>query len=424
MILLAFLIGLGLVFGCGKPGGQARKPKKVEKKTSMNASPEKDHGGIPSEPEEDTSAEPLATNPKLTREECLGFAKRFSDAVKRDDTDLFRTLWDMDAMLETATSGIDAPESLRISFCRTFKKQADLLTRITQSLFGGGTYRFLHIHDVCAERRALFRLVKADGGLNYHDLVLSRNQSGEVVAVDMDVFLSGEKMSATTRRGYLLIVGSNAPGCAAKLGSKEKAFEENLGLYTRILACIKSGEFQEALTHIASLPPILRQDKSMMVFALTSAAGVGPVAYEEAFQAFEKAYPGDPSLVLHAIDHHYLKKEYEQAFQSILSLEKSLGGDPYLHVVRSDILVIQGKTEDGRKRLLQAIEEDPDLQEAYWSLANLALGQKDYAETSKWVKAMLDKVMIEFDDLIHMEEFEDYVKSEEFARLKERRGGD
>jgi len=79
--------------------------------------------------------------------------------------------------------------SIRLSFCQLFKKQADPLARINASLDGGGTYRFLRIRDVGTERRALFRMVNADDGLNYHDLVLLKTSSGAVRAVDIDVLM-------------------------------------------------------------------------------------------------------------------------------------------------------------------------------------------------------------------------------------------
>ena len=50
---------------------------------------------------------------------------------------------------------------------------------------------------------------------------------------------------------------------------------------------------------------------------------------------FRKYYSQDPCLDLLLIDYYTLKKDYAQAIPCVDRLDKSVGGDPYLNVLRA-----------------------------------------------------------------------------------------
>jgi len=254
-----------------------------------------------------------------------------------------------------------------------------------------------------------------EGNLNYHDLILVRNKPGNISAVDMHVFISGEKLSETIRRNYLMIAASWSRTFLDKLTGKESEFGLNLPVYMKIVECLREERFPELLEHIAELPPSLREDKSIMLIAINAASNCGPERYKLAVEDFRRVHPKDPSMNLMSIDHYYLKGRYDQALNSIDWLESLLGGDPYLHVLRAGLFMEQGKIELARKSLLLAIEEDPTLENAYWTMVTLTLKEKNHAESAKWLTVIGDTLGIEFVDLTEIPEYQDFVKSSEYT---------
>ena len=61
-------------------------------------------------------------------------------------------------------------------------------------------YQFLHASETPDGAQAMMRLIAANGGLNYHRLVLGRNTQNKPCVVDLFVYLSGEPLSHTFGR--------------------------------------------------------------------------------------------------------------------------------------------------------------------------------------------------------------------------------
>ena len=91
-----------------------------------------------------------------TEAECVDFARRIEEAVARADAEALDGALDMDAVLESATGGVDGVDEYRQGFLIGAKKQHErtggLGRMIVHGVAGGGSYRFLRVALVEGQR--------------------------------------------------------------------------------------------------------------------------------------------------------------------------------------------------------------------------------------------------------------------------------
>jgi hypothetical protein len=63
------------------------------------------------------------------------------------------------------------------------------------------------------------------------------------------------------------------------------------------------------------------------------------------------------------------------------------------------------------------------LADAYWARITVALKEKDHADTLAWLKKIVEKCAMEFEDLMKLDDYAEFVKSPQYAEwLKWYRG--
>ena len=153
--------------------------------------------------------------------QCKTFALRVQKLVRDNDAKQLQRCFDWDALLERATKDVRVPEKVRQSFYEGFKGKAGdthFAQQLCEAVRKDGSYTLLRVRVIDGKPRPLFRLL-TDGGLNYHDLVLETNADGEIHIVDVHIAISGEFMTQTVRRLYLLLLGGD-PKVAEKINLK------------------------------------------------------------------------------------------------------------------------------------------------------------------------------------------------------------
>jgi tetratricopeptide (TPR) repeat protein len=372
-----------------------------------------------------TAAAPGTT---VSEEECRAFAKAVEEAARSGDAAALGALIDWDAILGAATAGIPVPEPARDDFVRGVKsatqQEQGLVPQIVAAVRVGGSYLPL------ARRRpggppasALFRLVTpASEGVNYHEFVLARRDDGAVRAVDVYIVPTGEPVSGTLRRMFLGLAarGDGTADAAAivKLPEADRAFLENLPRFQRMTADVRDGKPAEALATYGQLPPAVRKDKTALRLRLQAARDAGGEAFSRAIDEFRAAYPGDACVEMFAIDHYLLRRDYPRALACLDRLDRSIGGDPYIHVMRANIHTDQDRLDLARRDADRAIADDPDLQDAYWALLTVTLQEHRYNETATLLDQLAGRFHIPFGDMAQLPIFSEFVRSPEYVAWK------
>lgn len=344
-------------------------------------------------------------------------AERIERVVRESDAPALKDVFDNLAFADRALKSLSAPESFR----KRFKDNADEFgTQIFAELMKkaaapGGSMKLLRVRVVDGEPRALFRLILEDG-LNYVDFVLTAPAKDKPVrVVDVYVALSGELLSQSVApfiaKGLDVLKQPDGDGAAVR------AAVEKFEAVGRFMSLVRSGKPKDALAAYEKLPAEHKKEKVVMLAHVMTTGSLleeDPGAYERSMDAFIKKFPTDPAVDLVAIDGYLMKKKYPEFHKTIDRLDKSLGGDPYLHVVRGNGFKLEGKLKEAKAAIGRAIAADPDMRAAYLALGEIALSEKDFKELARLLTVLEARCDVDFSNLATADAFAEFRKSPEY----------
>jgi hypothetical protein len=249
----------------------------------------------------------------LTDQECSKFAMSLKEAIDARNVAEANNLVDWDALLETGMAGVETTDSCRKNFAKGFKNatgHGGLFGHIVESV-KGGSYKMLRIHTVKDEKRVLFRLMDPAGAFSYHDWILARRPNGQVRAVDVYIFASGERMTETARRGFLPVAAQASQGVISRLVGGESDYVKNWPKLKQMADCLKTQKYKDGLAVYQQLPSSMKKDKNTLIIRFNLAQNSGDEEeYSKAMQDIMTNYPNDPCADFIGIDAYLLRNEY------------------------------------------------------------------------------------------------------------------
>ncbi len=377
-----------------------------------------------------TAAKPISAKP-ITADEAKAWAVALQRAVRlgtsnrnidvSNAVDAFNALIDWDAFVEKATAlPGDSPKlkEFRTEFSRGLK-QATTSTAsgfgraIMAAIRGSGDYRAFRVYVGGGKTRALFRLISSTGALNYHDWVLGRAKNGAVVGIECYIFLAGEMYSQNLRRSFLPLAHKSGGASIESLPSAEKDFVEHFSQFALMGQYSRERNWRQALQTYQELPASVQESKPAMTMRLLATQSISDADYLATIDDFRKHYPNDPMIDLISVDAYVLRKKFDQALEAIDRVDKAIGGDPYLKVLRGNVLLRENKLKEASEMVQGALAKDPSLLRAYYALIDISLAAHNYADTVKWLKKA-ESLGVTFGDLTAIKAFGDFVKSPEY----------
>ncbi len=354
-----------------------------------------------------------------TDEECVAFGTALENQAAAGNLSAFNDAINWDAILDRAVGGISVDDRMKNGFrqgvLQTVGQPQGLPSQIIQQTEQGGDYKYLGTHMVGDEKRVVFRLrLSGDRGVNYHDMKVLKNEQGQTKAVDIYVLMSAEFMSKTLRRAFIPLAAEQSKSVFQKLTQAENDFVKNVTKFQKMTQLYRSGEFPQVETVYRSLPDSMQQEKNIMLIWLQAASQISDAKYANAIKDFRRYHPNDPCVDIISIDSHILKGQYDEALQCIDRLDESVGGDPYLNVMRANIMLGKGDNASARKFATLAVKEEPTLPPAYWALVSVSLADKNYDETVQQLNLLKTKFALAFDDLTQVPDYADFVKSPQY----------
>ncbi|WP_422924791.1 hypothetical protein [Singulisphaera sp. PoT] len=352
--------------------------------------------------------------------ECLELASKISEAIGAKDFEDFNRVFDFNAMLEAMSDGIPTTDEFREDFHKRSLKslQGDqgIFERIAEQVSRGGSYTFLRLHSRDQRKTALFRMIlPEESGVNYHEYYLARKPDGGVHATDLYVYLSGETMSQTLRRFYLPVAASVPQNPFSKFSGPEKDLVKSFDTVKKMTHGINERKFQDTLDAYFELPPSLRKDKYMLLLRIQAAQGANDdKVYHESLQTFRIMHPKDPCVDIFSIDYFLLNKEFDKCMTCIDRVDKELGGDPYLDVLRVGLHRTENKLDVAWQDVTRAMKREPTLFQAYEAQLDLSLALKKYDSTLSSLKILREQFGIVFKDLSTVPEYAGFVASPEY----------
>ena len=260
-------------------------------------------------------------------------------------------------------AGIDVPEATRVGIESGYQNYAavafaDIFSPFSRLLAQGkGGFRLLRLHRVNSEQHALFRVIGSSGAVSYFDCTLVRHADGKVLIADVYIHAMGTSLAEMMRHGLSLAypkagkspsdAGAGPPNAGVELGTA----------WTDMQKQDKTGHYQAALDIYEKLSPDLQKEKLLLYARLNAAKHLKGKPYEAAVRAYRQHYPDDVSTSLILIDAYADHKLYDRELASIDAVDRAVGGDPYLDMLRSrafrmkgDLAAAKGVREQGDRR--------------------------------------------------------------------------
>lgn len=281
----------------------------------------------------------------------------------------------------------------------------------------GGTLRFLGERKREGKTVLLFRMTYPvdQGGMCYYEYLPHRFSDGKVRAADIYVYLAGEFLSETLRRLMLPMIADRSRTILDRLVTGEQDFVRDFPKIGQASQLVSQGRSAEALAIYRTLRPGTLKNKAVLLGRLRAAQEADEKDYMAVMDELQKLFPNDPCLDLIAIDSFLLHKSFAGALGAIDRLDRAVGGDPYLDVMRASVHELQGDPRAAFESARRAVEREPTLRDAQLVLLTFGLQQKDHGEVLARLKDLHEKFDLSFDDMEQDEEYADFVKSPRYA---------
>ena len=341
----------------------------------------------------------------------IDFVRSIERTVSSGDGKFFDSRFDLNRLMDKVTEDVDVPEKFEAGFRKGFTGNPSqrLGAAIATSVIDeNGRYTFLRLKR--DPLRAVFRLSSTQG-LNYHELHLRGAADGELFFDDVYVYLSGELFSETVRRIYVAVAAQKNRGLLERLIGVDHDYYRYLPEIQRMGLAVRKRDPDQAMSIYNELPESLKNRKEVLIIRLQAAIGLNERELVEATEAFQRAFPKDPALDLVLIDYQFVEQQWEELRKTIDRLDEQVGGDPYLDVIRANVLAARGDRNSAKTALLRVIDEDPSLEDAWVALVDVALGLEDFELTARTLSRLERDFGYQWPDLSEVSEFSAFCDS-------------
>ena len=304
-------------------------------------------------------APPAPASAPLTQAEVREFADRVVAAIASGDLGLLDDRLDLDALIARGRPKGDVHPEMRRGVENAARKQGGLLGPVIAQGLRGGSYELVRA-EATPEPVLIFRLLPAGGGLNYHVLELCRGADGHPSIADLYVPMLGYRLSSTYEDvGPAAIVRSKSAQAMAEL--------------------LQAGRHEEALAHYASLPEDQRRHYQLLALRWTAAQhSDDPTVVDAALDDMERyLVPTHPGVSLAFLDRDLERGQFERCLETIVIMERLVGADPYLDVLRAHVHSQRGDRSEALAWARRACDGAPMHETPWVTLGTVAAATGD-----------------------------------------------
>lgn len=306
-------------------------------------------------------------------DEAKAMAAEFEKAIAPCDPARVGELLDGDNLIRRAVQASDLPAGLRRQLTSGGAGGSQIAGMLCQGMGADASYVLLRIREVNGQPQPIFRLI-SDDAVNYHELALGKSKKDHKVrAVDIRVYATGDFLSESMAQMF------EQAAAAMKNGGDPMRLKRTTDALNRAR---QGGDPEEVRRLLAEMPAELRNTKPMRLAELMVGADLDEATYTEIMERYRRDFPNDPSADVVSVDYFFLKKDIGKTVEVLDKLDRQVGGDPYLGVLRANAYLLDEEpahvaaaVDAARK----ATEAEPTLEAAWWALTAALLTKKDHA---------------------------------------------
>jgi len=317
----------------------------------------------------------------LTEEECEATGQRIAHLLNTASSKAVIDMFDFAANFELITNSLNL--NARNKELMRERHRSSSLHALNSSFNQFDSARFLRVLWIEGEKRVLLRLQnKGIGEYNYLSCTLARDDlDGGIKITDLHDFLAGETYSQATRD---LIQGILDVQTQAIKDRTPEIVQAHLDILDRIETAsglVDSRRFKEALDSLKDLPETWKRHRLVLTLRFLASEHVNHDECQRVAQDWAEAFPGDASLdMILELNDEWLN-QYDQAIQHVDSLMKHVGKDGYLSFRKASLCLKNNDPAGAKRSAQEALEQEPDLDEARLIIVKSALREKDHRIT-------------------------------------------
>lgn len=336
---------------------------------------------------ESSPARAHARNLPVAKKDCETFALALEEAVRLRDAKTCEASIDWNTLYARATNGVPANDSVR----RKFREEADASLQGEDGLLGGaiaavatgGSFKFLRVVENGSGATALFRLAHADGGVpEYLSFLVESDADGAPLATDVDVAGEGGLVSLKLRRYFLALSAESTRALEDKVRGHDRLDVRYAKSFEAAQEAFNAGEHARATFQLDLLPEEMKNDRAVVLLRLDAARATSDEAFREALADARRRFPSDAAVERRALDQYLLTGAHASARGAIRTLNAAVGGDPYLDWLLATVEDAAGDLAAARAACRKAIEREPSLEEAWWSMLSYAVREENWSEAA------------------------------------------
>lgn len=332
-------------------------------------------------------AQKVQPPPPLTEEqkkELQMFGDKLAEVLSSGDGEKVQPLLDTeglaDRVFDDRTSGFPQVSEMRRGFCNgALKQPGGWLRNIL-----GNKAKALHCRERDGFPAIVMRLRTEDGGVNYVDII-AKPHGGTFKAVDLFTYMYASYVSDEARKLLANMMPTSGVGKLAAMMGATNFDGEMLSRLKSGGDLMQAGKFAEVIRLCEGLPEkyrIHRMFFMMRMQALMALNGTEDGKYEAAYREVLRSAPQvlgtDSTTDLLMIDLHFLNNELDEADACIERVQKVVGGDPYLKVLRANTHRMMKDYEGALKLANEAQAEEPDLYAAVDARLTIQVERKNF----------------------------------------------
>lgn len=347
----------------------------------------------------------------LRPEEMDSIGREWDARLRRGEVVALTARVDWDRLVLRALEGLPGTVAGRQGFAASFATNAAV--SFERSLRGFATLRYLGIPATNTEGGIVFRGLLPDGSMNHHRYRLERRPDGVGIS-DLYILSGGEWFSASVRRVYLLAEGRRGTVWTTGVTPLETELMRNTALVDRVVGLAAKGLAREVLDAARGLPPLVQEERTVLLMRLSAAQVVDPGEFAAASAVWRRLYPNDPGLDLLTFERLARAGEHAKSAEALRRIDAFVGGDPHLRALIGSETALAGQADLGRRMAEEVVRIEPDLPTGYDAGIGIELHLKRYAEVAKWLDRAADNLATDPREIVRTRpQYEAFRESEE-----------
>jgi pentatricopeptide repeat protein len=354
-----------------------------------------------------------------SEDESRAFIESLVAASQGGDVDAVNAHIDWHAIATRATHGLtDSKEMIKdlVESASEAARERGVPAKLASLSKGQISLRHLGAQERDGETWQVVRMTMAEGGFD-HLAFLLETKKERTRAVDLWQLTLGETSSALMRRMLLPSLSNDAKSVLGRLTGRERAYVDNIGKLVEAQKLASEGRGHDALHLLDGLPESLQKERFVMLMRVGLAQSASPQEHLREIEALVAEYPDDPTTHVHLIDGYVMQGNPEKALDAVDRVEASSLSDPFLDVIRANVLGTMNRWAEAKTVAERAIEREPTLEDAYWPVLVGSVIEKEYAETTRMLILMREKFGVEVEPE-RLPIYGEYVQSPEYQEYK------